>query len=112
MIRTIVILALSLIASLAVNLLQFRSATRADAVAPVQAKLDTATDHVEKSDGIAGQRVTDDAELQEATAGAASDSVQTITRYVDRVEYLPAPACAPGADRVAAWNTIIGEIPQ
>lgn len=111
MIRATAILALLLAVSVATNLMQWRSATRADAVAPVQDKLDQAEDRAGKTDAIADARPADDAALSDEERRTADVVVERVTEYVERTKILPPAPAGPGAERVQAWNNLLRTAP-
>ena len=99
-------LALALAVSLGFNVWQAKSRWIQEAVAPLQQQLDTfkATDEAE--DKMSELKVKHDAEIQALKEENRSKSGKRQVAYRDRVLTLPAAGCAPGQDRVDAWNAI------
>ena len=99
-------LALALAISLGLNVWQAKSRWIQEAVAPLQQQLDTfvATDKAE--DAMGELKVKHDAEIQALKKENQSKSGKRQVVYRDRVLTLPAAGCAPGQDRVDAWNAI------
>ena len=99
-------LALALCISLGINFAQYRADLIEDTKAPLQAQIDAATRRQEVTDAVAAARVADDKALRALEAQLASKQVEVRIEYRTRVSTLPAPSCAPGHERVEAWNML------
>lgn len=99
-------LSLTLAVSLGLNASQFLSRYRADIEAPLVAEIE-AREHVDKVNAaVSKARVDDQRTIAKLQRDITTKQTQTVTVYRDRIRQLPAPSCAPGLDRVEAWNTI------
>lgn len=98
------ILGLLLVVSLGFNLWQAKREWIEEATEPLQEEIDALQATARINNTIAALRARHDVELREAR-----DNVQVVEGerqvvYRDRLVTLPAPTCAPGAERVDAWN--------
>jgi len=104
-----VVVVAALIASLAANAFQWREAGIKEATAPLANKIFRLELTAAANSRIATMRAEHDKALAAARARIAEASKEDGVRYERVIQRLPAPACAPGKDRVAAWNEIAGE---
>lgn len=107
----IVVLAIALCASIGLNVSQFLHHFRAEIEAPLVAQVEAYAVADTLNAAVAKARARDLATIARLQGELATRQVETVTVYRDRVRTLPAPSCAPGADRVAAWNTLALEAP-
>ena len=109
-ITIIAALVLALAVSLGINASQFLSRYRADIEAPLVQEI-TARKHADRvSEAVSKARIDDQRAIAQLQRELQNRQVETVTVYRDRIRQLPAPSCAPGRDRVEAWNTIaLGE---
>ena len=99
-------LSLALCISLGINFWQILSRAVADAEAPLKAQLAAMEQADAINAAVAEARLADGRELERMRAAVVAAEGQTRAVYRDRIRTLPAASCAPGADRVAAWNAI------
>ena len=102
-------LALALAASIGGNLLQARAAIIEEATAPLERELTDLRHARQLESAMAEAAAAQHDQLLEDLDAIAARGARVEVRYVDRVRQLPAPACAPGAQRVEAWNTYAEE---
>lgn len=114
MIRTILILALGLLASVAVNLSQWRGAavTRAEHAAELDAAVDRGRLEASRlansrAAGIAVLRATDDLEIFRLRQAAQARPAELVTVYRDRIRTVEVPQCRASAAQVAAVNEVL-----
>lgn len=104
------VLGLLLLVSIGFNVWQAKSRWIAEAVEPLQDKIDGLTITAEANDKIAKLREEHDLELAEATATVITRTGERQVVYRDRMVEVPVPTCPPGQLRVDAWNAM-GQIP-
>jgi len=104
MMKLIAGLGIALLLSVSVNLFQLVSYVKHSTAEPLKQQLAVYEQTAAVNIAVAKQRAVDDIALQKAVAAATRVEIQTVTKYRDRAAALPAPVCAPGADRVATWN--------
>jgi hypothetical protein len=118
MLKVIASLAVALLLSLGVNLLQWRAA--AVAVADREAALTlgeergrrlAADEAVGRASLVATLAQSDNLLLIAELHRIAQAGRERVTVYRERVGALPAPDCAPGADRMAAVNALVEASP-
>lgn len=86
------------------NLFQLHRSMVAAELAPLQAQLAAAEEQDRIARALAAYAARDAEALLTELRVIADRAKETEVRYVDRVRQLPAPACAPTAERVDAWN--------
>lgn len=106
MIRLVAGLALALLVSLAVNVHQFAERRVARAVAPLEATITTLQGAAREADAVRAARVAAEAQIATLQDQLRAAQADVEVRYVTRIREIPAPACAPTAARVAAWNEL------
>ena len=103
-------LAIALCISVGINIAQYRSDLIEDVTAPLQAQIDTYTVTERINVEVSKARAADGRELERLRRELATRQVETVTKWRTTVRQLPAPACSPGHERVAAWNTLATEV--
>lgn len=111
-------LAAALLVSLAVNVWQWGKIASAKAAregeiaaAVAEGKAQAAQESAGRASLVAALAQADNAALVADLSAIAERAQQTRTVYRDRIRELPAPTCAPGAERMTAANRLIGGEP-
>lgn len=99
-----VLLALLLLVSVVLNLWQFQRKAVADAVEPLQDQLEGFQATAKAEDKIIGLKAEHDEQLAKMETQLKKRATKREIIYRDRVTSLPSAGCAPGQDRVDAWN--------
>lgn len=103
-------LAIALFGSLCLNLFQLNRDSVEKATAPLKSQIAGMEHTADTNNQLAKLGTQHQAELEAARAAAGEVQVRREVVYRDRVEKLEPAKCAPGADRVDAWNAAaIGE---
>lgn len=97
-------LALGLFGSLCLNLFQFNKAAVEEATAPLKTQIAGMEHTADTNNQLAALGTKHQAELEEARAAAGEAQVLREVVYRDRIANVGPAKCAPGADRVDAWN--------
>lgn len=111
-IQTILLLAVALALSVGINVAQFLAKYRADIEAPLVQEIEDRKQVDRVNAAVSKARVADQRTIADLRRRIGERQVETVTVYRDRVRTLPAPSCAPGASRVAVWNSLATEDPR
>lgn len=82
-------------------------ATAAAQLAEAVGKLDAAAESLERSATVADEAATEQAALASEFTAIADRAKERVTVYRDRIREVPAATCAPGPERMDAWNGVL-----